>query len=67
MVRLLKTSEIYDAGYAIPLIGDGHIDRWQFRDEQLVTPASAVAFCEAPAGCNFKVARIEDVRESQRG
>ena len=62
---MMKTAEIYDAGYAIPVLPNSdRLAFWAFRDEVLATLADSVKFCDTPPGCNFTVARIEDIRKA---
>jgi len=57
----LRSSEIFDLGYAIPGYDiRENVRHWRYRDEEYTLPAGAVPLHDI--GVGFKVAKIEDVR-----
>ena len=62
--RLLRSSEIFSLGYAVPLYDIvKEVRHWLYRDEQYTLPSGAVPLVDIP-GVRFSVARIDDVRRA---
>ena len=64
----MKTDEIYDAGYAIPMYNILLEFRyWRYRDEEYSIPSGAVWPTVKLPGVMFGVAPIEMVRKAASG
>lgn len=61
----MKSQEIFDLGYAVPLYDISTYTRtWRFRDEEFKLPFGSVWPSIELPGLSFKVAKIEDVRRA---
>ncbi len=63
---VVRTQEIFDAGYAIALYNIATDRRiWRYRDEEIELPSNAVLL-HSLDGVSYSVAKIEDVRAANK-